>query len=116
MSLQRLSLRTALTVMGAIGAPALAKIPTNTSPTQGDSDNILEVVLNYAYDILLYGGTVFLAFCAIYFLGHVWDIYNQTREGKKTKKDLLTDTVIGAVLLLISVWGLNYGLDVLSGV
>ncbi|MFA0055700.1 TIGR03745 family integrating conjugative element membrane protein [Vibrio echinoideorum] len=107
------------TFVGALAATTLsvaAKIPTNPKPTQGDSDNILEMVMYYAYDILLYGGTVFLAFCAIYFLGHVWDIYNQTREGRKTKKDLLTDTVIGAALLLISIWGLNYGLDVLSGV
>ncbi len=64
----------------------------------------------------LYGGGMFIAFCFIYFLGHMWDLYSKTRERQATKKDLLSDGIIGAVLLLLSIWGLNYGLDILKGV
>ncbi|HBC3529385.1 TPA: TIGR03745 family integrating conjugative element membrane protein [Vibrio parahaemolyticus] len=99
-----------------IGTQAHASIPTNNDPTQGGSDNILELIYNYAYDILLYGGGMFIAFCFIYFLGHMWDLYSKTRERQATKKDLLSDGIIGAVLLLLSIWGLNYGLDILKGV
>ncbi|HBC3835279.1 TIGR03745 family integrating conjugative element membrane protein [Vibrio parahaemolyticus] len=99
-----------------IGTQAQASIPTNNDPTQGGSDNILELIYNYAYDILLYGGGMFIAFCFIYFLGHMWDLYSKTRERQATKKDLLSDGIIGAVLLLLSIWGLNYGLDILKGV
>jgi integrating conjugative element membrane protein (TIGR03745 family) len=95
---------------------ALADIPTNNEPTQGSSDNILELIYYYAYDLLLYGGGIFIAFCFVYFLGHMWDLYSKTKEKQATKKDLLSDGVIGAVLLLVSIWGLNYGLDILEGV
>lgn len=103
-----------------IGAIAMAssstqaKIPRNQDPTQGDSDSVLEMLFYYAYDIVLYGGSIFIAFCAIYYLGHIWDIYSQTREQKKTKKDLLTDAIIGGILILLSVWGLNYSLNILG--
>ncbi|TOM63439.1 integrating conjugative element membrane protein, partial [Vibrio parahaemolyticus] len=43
-----------------IGTQAQASIPTNNDPTQGGSDNILELIYNYAYDILLYGGGMFI--------------------------------------------------------
>jgi integrating conjugative element membrane protein (TIGR03745 family) len=98
----------------AIGAKAQAKIPQNQNPTQGQSDNILTMVLYYAYDILLIGGSIFVAFSAIYFMGHMWDMYKKTRERQATKQDLLTDGVIGAVLLLFSIWGLNFGLGILE--
>lgn len=97
-------------------ARTFAAIPGNTDPTQGDSDNILEMIYNYGYDILLYGGGIFIAFCFVYFLGHMWDVYSRTKEKQATKKDLLSDGIIGAVLLLFSVWGLNYGLNILEGV
>ncbi|EGQ7795950.1 TIGR03745 family integrating conjugative element membrane protein [Vibrio parahaemolyticus] len=99
-----------------VGTQALASIPTDNEPTQGGSDNILELIYNYAYDILLYGGGMFIAFCFVYFLGHMWDLYSKTRERQATKKDLLSDGIIGAVLLLLSIWGLNYGLNILEGV
>ncbi|MCP4825543.1 MAG: TIGR03745 family integrating conjugative element membrane protein [Shimia sp.] len=95
---------------------AMADIPTNNTPSQGGSDNILELIYAYAYDLLLYGGGIFIAFCFVYFLGHIWDVFSKIKEKQATKKDLLSDGVIGAVLLLLSVWGLNYGLDILEGV
>ncbi|WP_299144388.1 TIGR03745 family integrating conjugative element membrane protein [uncultured Vibrio sp.] len=95
---------------------ALAAIPTDNNPTQGGSNNILELIYAYAYDILLFGGGIFIAFCFVYFLGHVWDVFSKIKEKQATKKDLLSDGVIGAVLLLLSVWGLNYALDILEGV
>ncbi|EGU41182.1 hypothetical protein VII00023_06117 [Vibrio ichthyoenteri ATCC 700023] len=98
----------------AIGAKAHAKIPQNQDPSQGQSDNILTMVLYFSYDILLIGGSIFIAFSAIYFMGHMWDMYKKTRERQATKQDLLTDGVIGAVLLLFSIWGLNFGLGILE--
>ncbi len=97
-----------------LASSAHAKIPQNQDPTQGSSDNILTMVLNFSYDILLVGGSIFIAFGAIYYMGHMWDVYKKTRERQATKQDLLTDGVIGAVLLLFSIWGLNFGLDVLE--
>lgn len=102
--------------MLAIPYSAIAKIPTNQNPTQGDSTNILQMVFYYAYDILLYGGSIFVAFATIYYLGHMWDLYSKTREKQATKKDLLTDGVIGAVLILLTIWALNYGLSILGSV
>lgn len=103
-------------VSALLSTKAVASIPTDNDPTQGGSDNILELIYAYAYDILLYGGGMFIAFCFVYFLGHMWDLYSKTRERQATKKDLLSDGVIGAVLLLLSTWGLNYGLNILEGV
>ena len=59
---------------------ATAKVPTNTKPTQGDTDNPLTTLFAYAYDIALYGGSAFLGFCFLYFISHLWDIYSKTRE------------------------------------
>ncbi|GLT19567.1 hypothetical protein GCM10007938_33490 [Vibrio zhanjiangensis] len=104
-------------LIGAIAmasSSAQAKIPRNQDPTQGASDSVLEILFYYGYDILLYGGSIFAAFCTIYYLGHVWDIYSQTREGKKTKKDLLTDAIIGGILILLTIWGINYGLNIMG--
>ncbi|WP_245986684.1 TIGR03745 family integrating conjugative element membrane protein [Vibrio pectenicida] len=108
--------RTLLGAMTMASCAAQAKIPKNQDPTQGDSDNLLELIFYYAYDIVLYGGCIFVAFCALYYLGHVWDIYSQTRDGKKTKKELLTDAIIGGMLILLSVWGLNYSLNILGSI
>ena len=95
---------------------AVAKVPTNIAPSGGSSDNPLEIIFKYAYDIALYGGSIFLGFCFLYFLGHLWDLYKKTREKQATKQDLLTDAIIGVVLFLFSIWGLNYLLDILKGV
>ncbi|MFM2666697.1 DUF2976 domain-containing protein [Vibrio mediterranei] len=93
-----------------------AAVPKNTEPTQGSSNNPLEIIFYYAYDIALYGGSIFLGFCFLYFLGHMWDLYSKTREKQATKKDLLSDAIIGVVLFLLSIWGFNYILDLLQGV
>lgn len=102
--------------LALMGTRTFASIPENTEPTQGGSDNILEMIYNYGYDILLYGGGIFIAFCFVYYLGHMWDIYSKTKEKQATKKDLLSDGIIGAVMLLFSIWALNYGLNILEGV
>lgn len=102
--------------LGALSFSTWAAVPQNQQPTQGSSNNILQMIYYYAYDIALYGGGIFIAFCFLYFLGHMWDLYSKTKDKQATKKDLLTDGIIGAVLLLLSIWGLNYGLNILEGV
>ena len=98
-----------------LSASASAKIPQNQDPTKGDSDNILTMVMYFAYDIVLIGGSIFIAFAAIYYLGHMWDVFKKTREKQATKQDLLSDGIIGAVLLMFSIWALNFGLGILEG-
>ncbi|AUI88936.1 integrating conjugative element membrane protein (plasmid) [Vibrio azureus] len=93
-----------------------ANIPENQKPSKGGSNNLLTLIFQYAYDIALYGGSIFLAGSALYLMAHLWDLYSKTKDKQATKKDLLTDAVLGAVLLLLSIWGLNYGLDLLGDV
>jgi len=108
--------RLIVSAFSALSFSAFASIPQNQQPTQGSSNNILQMIYYYAYDIALYGGGIFIAFCFLYFLGHMWDLYSKTKDKQATKKDLLSDGIIGAVLLLLSIWGLNYGLNILEGV
>ncbi len=102
--------------LSVLSFSSFAAIPQNQRPSQGSTDNILQLILYYAYDIALYGGSILIAFLFIYYLTHLWDLYSETKEKRATKKDLLTDAIIGAVMLLFSIWGLNYGLDILKGV
>ncbi len=93
-----------------------AKVPTNQAPSKGSSDNILTLLLYYAYDGMLYGGGMFIAAIFMYFMYHLWDLYSKIKEKQATKKDLLTDAMIGIVLLFLSIWGWNYSLDLLDGI
>lgn len=97
--------------------PAWAYIPGNQNPTTGgDKDNILKTFFAYAYDALLYGGPIGIAFAVIYYLIHMWGIFQEIRAERKTKNDFITDGIIGASLILLSIWGVNYGLNLMEKV
>ena len=95
--------------------PAWAEIPGNEDPTQGGDDtNILKVLFNYAYDIVLYGGPMLLTAAVGYFFIHMWGLMKEVRAERKTKSDFITDGVLGASLILMSIWGLNFSLGLLE--
>ncbi|GCF90538.1 MULTISPECIES: DUF2976 domain-containing protein [unclassified Shewanella] len=95
--------------------PALAKIPGNQEPTKGgDDENILKTFFAYSYDVVLYGGGIALAASVGYYFIHLWGVFQEVRNQKKEKSDLITDGVIGAVLILLSIWGVNFCLQLLE--
>ncbi|WP_394230499.1 TIGR03745 family integrating conjugative element membrane protein [Shewanella colwelliana] len=95
--------------------PVLAKIPGNQEPTQGsDDDNILKTFFAYAYDIVLYGGGIGIAASTIYYFIHLWGVFQEVRNQKKEKSDLISDGVIGATLILLTIWGVNFSLGLLE--
>lgn len=95
--------------------PALALIPGNQDPTKGsDDENILKTFFAYSYDVVLYGGGIALAASVCYYLFHLWGVFQEVRNQKKEKGDLIADGVIGAVLILLSIWGVNFGLQMLE--
>ncbi|GIU42860.1 hypothetical protein TUM4438_10400 [Shewanella sairae] len=88
-----------------------AAIPTNQEPSKGsDDDNILKTWFAYSYDIVLYGGAAGIAAASLYYLIHMWGIFQEVRAQKKEKSDLITDGVIGASLLLLTIWGVTFAL------
>ncbi|AEH16381.1 MAG: DUF2976 domain-containing protein [Shewanella oncorhynchi] len=95
--------------------PALGAIPGNQEPTKGgDDDNILKTFFAYSYDVVLYGGGIGLAAAVGYYFIHLWGVFQEVRNQKKEKSDLITDGVIGAVLILLSIWGVNFCLQLLE--
>ncbi|MBL1422457.1 MAG: DUF2976 domain-containing protein [Alphaproteobacteria bacterium] len=107
---------TAVTML-LLSSPARAVIPGNEDPSQGgDDNNILKVVFNFAYDIVLYGGPMLLVAGTTYFLIHMWGLMKEVRAEKKTKNDFIADGVIGASLVLLSIWGLNFSLGLLESI
>jgi len=95
--------------------PALAAIPGNQEPTKGsDDDNILKTFFAYSYDVVLYGGGIALAASVGYYFFHLWGVFQEVRNQKKEKSDLITDGAIGAVLILLSIWGVNFCLQLLE--
>lgn len=95
--------------------PAWAAIPGNQDPSQGgNDDNILKVFFAYAYDAVLYGGPIGLTAGVGYYCIHMWAIFKEVRAQRKEKSDFISDGVIGALLILLSIWALNFCLGLLE--
>ena len=95
--------------------PAWAAIPGNQDPSQGGNDeNILKVFFAYAYDAVLYGGPIGLAAGVGYYIIHMWGVFKEVRAQRKEKSDFISDGVIGALLILLSIWALNFCLGLLE--
>ncbi|WP_318419623.1 DUF2976 domain-containing protein [Photobacterium leiognathi] len=95
--------------------PARAVIPGNQDPSQGgDDENILKVLFAYGYDAVLYGGGLGLAAAIGYYIIHMWAVFKEVRAQRKEKSDFISDGVIGALLILLSIWAVNFCLSILE--
>ena len=58
-----------------------------------------------------------MAFAAIYYLGHMWNVFKKTRKKQATKQDLLSEGINGAValILMFSIWVLGFTFGILEG-
>lgn len=95
--------------------PVLAAIPENQDPTQGAGNgNLLTVLFAYGYDVVLYGGGLLLAAAVAYYVIHLWGIFKEVRAERKEKSDLISDAVIGAAMIGLSIWAVNFCLSLLE--
>lgn len=103
-----------LVAMGlAMVSPAHAELPTAGDPTRGQGAGIMETLQNYGYDIVM---LVALFLCAAAFCGvsyHTYSTYGEIHTGRKTWADFGLSAGVGALLLVIIVWLVTQGSDIL---
>ncbi len=88
-------------------------IPTMEDPSRGAGAGIFETSKNYAYDMIMFTG---LVICAVAFIGVAWysmAIYSDIQKGKRTWSDFGGVFMIGVILVIIIIWLINKGTEIL---
>lgn len=74
-----------LTAFLAVANPAFAALPTTSAPTRTTTDgNFIELLQNYAYDILILGGLLLATIGFFLVVKNIFAAYTQIPEGKST--------------------------------
>lgn len=92
---------------------ALAALPEMEAPSRGESDSMIQTLQDHAFDILSLIALVIAAaaFCGVAY--HAYTTYSEVQNGKKTWGQFGLTCGVGALLLVIIIWLLTKGTDVL---
>lgn len=95
---------TLLTATTFVSPLAQAGLPQMEAPSRGEGGNIIETMQNYAFDG---AGLVALLISVASFCGvayHAYGSYAEVQTGKKTWGQFGLTCMVGAVLLVLSIW------------
>ncbi|WP_338523657.1 TIGR03745 family integrating conjugative element membrane protein [Pseudomonas batumici] len=90
-----------------------AALPEMEAPSRGESDSMIQTLQDHAFDIvsLLALAIAAAAFCGVAY--HAYTTYSEVQNGKKTWGQFGLTCGVGALLLVIIIWLLTKGTDVL---
>ncbi|BBP76720.1 integrating conjugative element membrane protein [Pseudomonas sp. Ost2] len=93
--------------------PVSAALPEMEAPSRGEGNGIIQTLQNHGYDIV---ALIALAIAAAAFCGvayHAYCCYSEVQNGKKTWGQFGLTCGVGALLLVIIIWLLTKGTEVL---
>jgi len=105
-------------VTGAVAAlsPQLtfaAGLPTMENPSRGVGSGILETLQNYSYDIVLLIALLVISSMFVGVCYHAYNQYGKIHDGRGTWGQFGLTVAVGAALLIIGIWLLTTGTDIL---
>lgn len=107
------SLVPALALVGLTLTPlAHADLPTIEDPSRGGT-GIMEILQNYAFDIVLLVALLVIASMFIGVCYHAYTQYSEIHTGRKTWGEFGLTAAAGAILLVIGIWLLTTATEIL---
>ncbi|KPA97026.1 MULTISPECIES: TIGR03745 family integrating conjugative element membrane protein [Pseudomonas] len=91
----------------------LAALPELQPPSRGEGNGIIQTLQNHGYDIV---ALIALAIAAAAFCGvayHAYSSYSEVQNGRKTWGQFGLTCGVGALLLVVVIWLLTKGTEVL---
>ena len=90
-----------------------AGLPQIEDPSRGRGSGIFQTLQNYGYDAVMLIALLVIASMFIGVCYHAYMVYSDIQTGKKTWGSFGLTVAVGAILLVIGVWLLTEGTQVL---
>lgn len=100
----------------AVSLPSIGQaqgLPTVEDPSRGPGAGILDTIQNYSYDIVLLVALLVISTMFIGVCYHGYVSYSEIQTGRKTWGEFGLTVAVGAVLLVIAIWLLTTGTEIL---
>jgi integrating conjugative element membrane protein (TIGR03745 family) len=103
----------ALVALFALPVTVFAAMPAMEPPSRGPSDNIIETLQNYGFDIVMVIAFLVISAMFVGVVYHAYTTYSEIHTGRKTWGEFGLTVAAGAILLVLGIWLLTTAIDIL---
>jgi integrating conjugative element membrane protein (TIGR03745 family) len=96
-----------------IAGAAFAALPPMEEPTRGPGSGIRETAQNHLFDYATMAGLIIAAVGFIVVAYHAIGVFGEVQNGKKKWSDFGLVLTVGIILLIIVIWLLTKGTEIL---
>lgn len=90
-----------------------AGLPQMEDPSRGRGNGIWQTIQNYAYDGVMLVALLVIACMFVGVCYHAYMVYSEIQTGKKTWGQFGLTVAVGAILLVVGIWLLTEGTNIL---